>query len=48
MKPYTRYRRIKEYNPKTSTSFKLGDITPQTISELIEEGQRDAKYASIP
>jgi hypothetical protein len=36
-----------KYNPKTSTSFKLGDITPQTIRELIEEGEGDAKYASI-
>ena len=44
----TKVERIEhKYNPKSSTSFKLGDITPQTIRELIEEGEGDAKYASI-
>ena len=44
----TKVERIeRKYNPKTSTSFKGGDITPQTIEKLIEEGEGDAEFASI-
>jgi NTE family protein len=44
----TRVERIeRKHNPKTSTSFKGGDITPQTIEKLIEEGEGDAEFASI-
>jgi hypothetical protein len=44
----TKVERIElSYDPKTSTSYKTGDITRQTIEKLIEEGERDAEFASI-
>jgi predicted acylesterase/phospholipase RssA len=44
----TKVERIeRKYNPETSTSFKAGDITPQTIEKLIEEGEGDEEFASI-
>jgi hypothetical protein len=44
----TKVERIeRKHNPETSTSFKGGDITPQTIEKLIEEGKGDAEFASI-
>ena len=40
----TKVKRIeRQYNPKTSTSFKGGDITPETIQDLIKEGKRDGE-----
>ena len=38
----TKIKRIeRQYDPNTSTSFKGGDITPETIDKLIKEGERD-------
>jgi NTE family protein len=31
----------RRYDPNTSTSFKTGDITPETIDKMIKEGERD-------
>jgi hypothetical protein len=36
-----------KYDPETSTSLKIGDITPQTIEKLIEEGEKDAEGATL-
>jgi hypothetical protein len=33
----------RQYDPNTSTSFKGGDITPETIDKLIKEGEKDAE-----
>jgi hypothetical protein len=44
----TKVERIeRKHDPETSTSLKGGDITPQTIEKLIEEGERDAERTSI-
>ena len=44
----TKVERIeRKHNPETNTSFKAGDITPQTIEKLIEEGEGDEEFASI-
>jgi hypothetical protein len=38
----TKVKRIeRKYDPKSSTSFKGGDITPKTIEELIKKGEND-------
>jgi predicted acylesterase/phospholipase RssA len=34
----------RKYNPETSTSLKTGDLTSKTINELINEGEKDAKF----
>jgi hypothetical protein len=34
----------RKYDPNTSTSFKTGDLTPKTMNELIEEGEKDAEF----
>ncbi|MGB7883722.1 MAG: patatin-like phospholipase family protein [Nitrososphaeraceae archaeon] len=34
----------RKYDPNTSTSFKTGDLTPKTINELIEEGEKDSEF----
>jgi hypothetical protein len=40
----TKVMRIeRQYDPKTSTSFKTGDITPETIDKLIREGENDGE-----
>ena len=40
----TKVKRIeRKYDANTSTSLKGGDITPQTIEKLIEEGENDTK-----
>jgi NTE family protein len=40
----TKVKRIeRKYDVNTSTSLKGGDITPQTIEKLIEEGENDTK-----
>jgi len=36
-----------KYDVNTSTSLKGGDIAPQTIEKLIEEGEKDVKGAVI-
>jgi len=33
----------RKYNPENSTYFKLGDITFQTIQDLIKQGYDDVK-----
>jgi NTE family protein len=44
----TNVKRIeRKYDANTSTSFKTGDITPETIDKLIKEGEKDAKDTFI-